>query len=252
MAGRAGRQGIDRDGLVFSVLDDTALVEAPLERILSGTPESVMSRFKLSYSTILHLLVSLGRERLFEAWEKSFHHFQHRAGTEKAQLKLRAHQRVLLEAHLNFLTENGYVDKQDQLTPKGSVARLLNGYEIQLTELLFRGFLKQLAEEELAVLFHSIVYEAKKADWARKHDSGRFKWVKKSAYAIVDDIGRAEERAELEDRTKSLEFKLAGAVEAWTKGCTLTGDIPSFFSSFQTFVAVGLSASSLIRMFLPA
>ena len=105
------------------------------------------------------------------------------------------------------------------LTAKGQFARQIQGYELQVTELLFRGFLKQLSEEELAVLFHAIVYEAKKADWARKYEHGRFKWLKKSAYAIVDDIGRAEERAELEDRTKSLEFKLAGAVNAWAKGC---------------------------------
>jgi len=110
--------------------------------------------------------------------------------------------------------------RDGKLTPKGQFARQIQGYELQDTELVFRGFLKDLSEEELAVLFHAIVYEAKKSDWARKYDHGRFKWLKKSAFAIVDDIGRAEERAELEDRTKTLDFKLASAINAWAKGCT--------------------------------
>ena len=99
--------------------------------------------------------------------------------------------------------------------------------------------IKQLTEEELAVLFHAIVYEAKKADWARKYDNGRFKWIKKSAFAIVDDIGRAEERAELEDRTKTLDFKLASAINAWAGGCTW-GDLEAH---------TGASDGDMVRIF---
>jgi superfamily II RNA helicase len=125
------------------------------------------------------------------------------------------------------------------LTPKGGFARQIQGYELQVSELLHRGFLKQLSEEELCVLFHAVVYEPKKGDWARKHEHGRFRWVRKSAQAVVEDILRAEERADLEDRTKSLDFKLAGAVLAWARGAAWTeldahtgasdGDLVRFF-----------------------
>ncbi|MEM7516833.1 MAG: DEAD/DEAH box helicase, partial [Planctomycetota bacterium] len=47
MAGRAGRQGIDDEGLVFSVLAPKDLREAPIERFLEGRSEPVKSRFGL-------------------------------------------------------------------------------------------------------------------------------------------------------------------------------------------------------------
>ena len=55
MAGRAGRQGLDKTGLVISILEDEDLMEAPLSRYHSGKVEAIASRFNLSYSTILNL-----------------------------------------------------------------------------------------------------------------------------------------------------------------------------------------------------
>ena len=218
MAGRAGRQGIDREGLVFSILDDKSLLEAPLERILSGTPESVMSRFKLSYSTILHLLASLGRERLVEAWEKSFHHFQHRAGTQKAQLKLRAEQRVLLEAHLSFLAENNYIDAKDQLTPKGLVARLLNGYEIQLTELLFRGALENLPPRAVAMIFTALVYEERRRGGGPYLPHKLFGTLRKQVDEILRSLVQSELRLGIPQPMKVADWGLSPAVLAWCEG----------------------------------
>ncbi|HUR28138.1 MAG TPA: DEAD/DEAH box helicase [Planctomycetota bacterium] len=221
MAGRAGRQGIDTEGLVFSVLDDTALAEAPLERILSGTPESVMSRFKLSYSTILHLLVTLGRERLFEAWEKSFHHFQHRAGTEKAQVKLRAEQRLLLDAHLRFLAENGSIDAHDQLTPKGKVARLLNGYEIQLAELLFRGVLENVPPRAVAMIFAALVYEERRRGGGPFVPHKLFGALRKQVDERLRSLVSTELRLGIPQPMKVADWGLTPAVLAWCEGATM-------------------------------
>ncbi len=74
MAGRAGRQGIDEEGLVFSIVDDRDRLD-DLRRTIFGQVEPIRSRFNLSYSTILNLRHTLGA-RLFEAWEKSFNNFQ--------------------------------------------------------------------------------------------------------------------------------------------------------------------------------
>ena len=70
------------------------------------------------------------------------------------------------------------------------------------------------------MVFHAVVYEAKKADWARRMDHGRFKWIRKSCWDTTDSIQRAEDAQDLEDRVKSMEFKLASAITAWAKGCT--------------------------------
>jgi len=161
MAGRAGRQGLDKEGLVFSLLSPRDLVEAPIKRLMSGRAEPVESRFKLSFSSILHLVERLGRERVPEAWEKSFNQFQHRDGTEKQRDKNSREQRHVLDAHLTFLEERGYLDG-DVLTPRGHVAKLINGFELQVTELLFRGTLENLGVEALAVVFVGLVYEERR------------------------------------------------------------------------------------------
>jgi superfamily II RNA helicase len=233
MSGRAGRRGIDEVGYVYSVVEWPHIRVADIERVIHGEIEPIRSQFNLSYATLLTLWEHLGN-KIYTAAEKSFAHFDpRRRGDKLFQSKV-----TQIRKRLAVLKSMNYI-RDGQLTPKGQFARQIQGYELQVTELLFRGFLKQLSEDELAVLFHSIVFEAKKADWARKYDSGRFKWMKKAAYAIVDDIGRAEERAELEDRTKSLEFKLAGAVDAWAKGCS--------WSELEAYT--GASDGDMVRYF---
>ena len=71
MAGRAGRQGLDDEGLVVSLMDDESLLEAPLANLFNGNVEPVRSRFNLSYSTILNLYDRMGLD-LVEAYERSF------------------------------------------------------------------------------------------------------------------------------------------------------------------------------------
>jgi superfamily II RNA helicase len=158
MAGRAGRQGIDREGLVFSLLSPRDLVQAPLQRLFSGRPEPVASRFHLSFSSLLHLVARLGRARVPEAWEKSFDQFQHRVAGEKQERRNRREQARILQAHLDCLDELGYLDG-DRLTPRGQIARLINGYELQATELVFRGTLENLGVEALGVVFLGLVFE---------------------------------------------------------------------------------------------
>jgi superfamily II RNA helicase len=161
MAGRAGRQGIDEEGLVFSLLSPRDLAEAPVKRLVQGRAEPVESRFRLSFSSILHLVERLGRARVHEAWEKSFNQFQHRSGTPKQEERNRREQRRVIEAHLAFLDELGYLEG-DRLTARGQVAKLINGFELQVTELLFRGVLENLPLDALAVVFVGLVYEERR------------------------------------------------------------------------------------------
>lgn len=161
MAGRAGRQGLDREGLVFSLLSPKDLAEAPIKRLIGGQPEPVQSRFRLSFSSLLHLVERLGRERVHEAWEKSFNQFQFLSQSEKRREQNRRDQRRTLDAHLAFLDELSYLDG-DHLTPRGRIAQLINGYEIQITELLFRGTLENLPVAALAVVFVGLVYEERR------------------------------------------------------------------------------------------
>ena len=214
MSGRAGRRGIDERGYVYSLVEWPHVKAAEIERVVHGEIEPIRSQFNLSYATLLTLWERLG-DKIYTAAEKSFANFDPQRRPEK-RLQGKVAQ---IRKRLAVLRAMAYL-REGKLTPKGQFARQLQGYELQVSELLFRGALKTLSEDELAVVFHAIVYEAKKGDWARKLDHGRFSYIRKSTAPVVEDILRAEERADLEETTKPLEFKMASAVQAWARGCS--------------------------------
>jgi len=218
MAGRAGRQGKDAEGLVVSILGPRDLDLAPVERILSGKVEPVDSRFRLSYSSMLHLLGRLGRDRLYEAWEKSFDHYQHRAKSAKAREHNVREQRRVIEAHLTFLEELGYLERPQTLTGKGQIARNLYGYEIQITEMLFRGTLESVPLDALACIFVALIYEERRRGEphhvpARLHGN-----VRKHVDNLCRDLLRAEAEFQIAPPLKLPDWGLTAATVQWMRG----------------------------------
>ncbi len=233
MSGRAGRRGIDEVGFVYSVVEWPHVRAAEVERVVHGAIEPHRSQFNLSYATLLTLWGHMG-DRIYAAAEKSFSNFMAPKGGRSAfRGKLEQ-----MKKKFAVLRSLGYI-RDGRLTPKGKFAGQIQGYELQVSEFLFRGVLKELSEEELCVLFHAIVYEAKKGDWARRHEHPRFKWLRRTAFPVADAILRAEDAAGVEDRAKALEFKLAGAVDAWARGCEW-GDLEAH---------TGASDGDLVRFF---
>jgi superfamily II RNA helicase len=218
MAGRAGRQGIDEAGLVISHLDRRDLFEAPIERLFSGRPEPIQSRFRLSYSSLLHLYEHLGRERLLEAWEKSFDQYQHRGRSKKAREANRRRQRELVDGHLALLEALGYLEAGGGLTPRGRTARLLYGYELLITELLFRGMLEALPPRALALLFVGIVHE-ERGRGPREHVSTRlFGSLRRSVDRLAQELLAAERSYGISSQLKPPAWGLCAALDAWFAG----------------------------------
>jgi superfamily II RNA helicase len=218
MAGRAGRQGIDDEGLVLSYVDPRDLDEFPAKRLVGNKPEPVESRFRLTYATILHLVEHLGRERLYEAWDKSFNQFQHREKSRKARERNRSEQHRLVDAHLAFLSELGYLDEDDRLTPRGRVARFLHGYEIQLTEMLFRGTLETLPPRALGVVFVGLVHEARRADQGAYVAPRLFGGVRRHVGQVLTRLSMRAAEAGVPSEMKLPDWGLTPAVCAWWDG----------------------------------
>jgi superfamily II RNA helicase len=80
MAGRAGRRGLDDEGLVVirTNLEDWPDIVPPLKAYLKGNVEPVRSRFSLSFNSVVNLLHRHPPERIRELVERSFLAF-HRA-----------------------------------------------------------------------------------------------------------------------------------------------------------------------------
>lgn len=217
MAGRAGRQGLDTEGLVYTLLSPRDLAEAPLQKLFAGRPEAVESRFRLSFSSILHLVEDLGRARVQEAWEKSFNHYQHRGASQKERDRNRRQMVRVLNGHLALLDELGYLDG-DRLTPRGRLARRINGFEIQITELFFRGLLEDLTPEQLAVIFVGLLHEERRPGEPRRVPSRFLGNLRRDVDRLMTELVVRSFRHDLDVPLKRPQWGLTPAALAWYAG----------------------------------
>jgi superfamily II RNA helicase len=220
MAGRAGRQGIDDKGFVFQLLPDQDLKDAPVERWVGGRPEAVMSRFRMNYSTLLHLVSRVGRDRVHEAWEKSFHSFQNREKNAKARARQRREQMRLIGRHLDLLEELGYI-KDQAVTSKGEIARCLGGYELQVTELLFRGSLETLPPKALAMVFVAMIHEERRAAQRPWVPASMFGGTRRHIDTVMGELCQAEARFGIEPAMKRPDWGLTPATLGWYGGLSM-------------------------------
>ncbi len=218
MAGRAGRQGLDDEGLVYTMLSPRDLQEAPVERLLAGDPEPVESRFRLSFASLLHLTRRLGQKRVHEAWEKSFNQFQHRDASKKEQGRNRRLQARFINSHLDYLSELSYL-RGDDLLPRGKVAQHINGYELQVTELLFQGILEDRTAEELAVIFVGLIHEERRTFEPIRVSRRLHGDLRREVDGVLRRLFRVAQQFDLPQPPKRAEWGLTGAVMDWVRGC---------------------------------
>ncbi|MEO0480234.1 MAG: DEAD/DEAH box helicase [Planctomycetota bacterium] len=222
MAGRAGRQGIDDEGLVISILDDEALTEAPLPKLFGAKVEPVTSRFNLGYATIMNLYERMG-SRLTEAYDRSFAAFQIEVGSRKKRQNLRNRARARMHTKIQILKEAGYLDTEDDgsplLLPRGLIARQINGYEVQVTELLLSGVLDECDRHQLVALFTAVVHEARRGQERNQHGLPA-KLVVKADQAIRRFI-TLELTHGVKEPIKEPDFSLSIPVMAWSGGCSI-------------------------------
>lgn len=216
MAGRAGRQGMDREGRVISVFDTEDLHHAPIERIIFGELEPVRSRFNLNYGTLLRLRQHLG-DRIEEAWERSFNAYQHEGLSDGRRERNRARQLELLKKKLILLRSCGFLDERG-LTDRGRVASRLAAFEVQLTDCFFGGVFEDLSPRELAAAFVGIAYEGRKGESMLQSVPGPFALTTRRILESVRKLKREEFGLRLPEEIKMPDFSLTEAVYAWANG----------------------------------
>lgn len=209
MAGRAGRQGLDTEGTVYSLADVEEDEPKAVKRVIFGRVEPLRSRFNLAYSAILNLYEHLG-EDIHSAVDRSFAVFQ-RGGHS-------AREHSLLDSRLGVLRSMGYLEGRS-LTGKGRFASRINGYEIHVTELFWSGCFEGLDPVDCAVLVTAVVYEARRMDESVTWEPGALRSLLNRARRQVRAFRRAETRQGIDSPVKELDWSLSAAVRAWAEGC---------------------------------
>ncbi|HYC77312.1 MAG TPA: DEAD/DEAH box helicase [Planctomycetota bacterium] len=219
MAGRAGRQGLDSQGLVYSSVDCDFDTPKAVKNVVFSRIEPLVSKFSLSYASILNLYARMGAA-IFDAVDRSFAAFQ-RGGKAQAE-------RAFLRARLDVLEKRGYL-KEAALTGKGRFASKLNAYEIPIAELFWAGCFEELDPAEIAVLVSGLVFEARRGDLHERFESSLLGRVRNVAVKRLREFGRAEETFGLEPSLREPDFGLAAATQAWAQGARFE-DLRNFTS----------------------
>ena len=123
-----------------------------------------------------------------------------------------------IAARLKVLEELGYIEART-LLPRGTTAAHLYGYEIQLTQLLFRGFFEQLTEDAINCLMVAIVSEPRKDGYFKPLKDER---LLDELYAVSSEISfiqTLEVEHNVTEITPMLELRLCTAMLAWSRGC---------------------------------
>ena len=88
MSGRAGRRGLDENGIVISMIDERLDSEA-CRSIVQGMPDPLISRFRLSYNMILNLMRVETMDAEFVI-RRSFHQFQYERSLPDLEQQIKA------------------------------------------------------------------------------------------------------------------------------------------------------------------
>lgn len=126
--------------------------------------------------------------------------------------------RQQISARLKVLEELGYTEGQT-LLPRGSTAAHIYGYEIQLTQLLFKGVFERLTEDEINCLMVAIISEPRKDGYFKRLEDENLLEIFYGVSSEISDIQNLELKHGVTEITPMLELRLCTAMLAWSQGC---------------------------------
>ncbi len=220
MAGRAGRQGMDDHGLVISMVDPRMDKPHGVQRVLSGKPEPVVSRWNPDYGTLLSQYRHMG-ERVLETYQRSFARFQRLQHVSENKRDRTSMEERLLAARLRILKRAGYVE-DGQVTDRGQFAARVNGYEIQAAEWREAGLLADLDEIHLAALLLATVYEPRREHGSEPVRDKRIGTLVTETLRLLTPFRTAEWEESIGEMTPLPDFGLTSVLYRWLDGRPLT------------------------------
>lgn len=156
MAGRAGRRGLDTEGLVVSNISLTHTKKQYIDKLNEGDIEPICSQFKLSYNTVVNLIRQYDRGQSIHLLKNSF--FEHLSDKKHSKIP------KLFDRRLSVLKKLKYLNDYLQLTPKGFFLSKVYTESLSSTELFTHPKIMEFSDFERLFLATMIVYEPGKFD----------------------------------------------------------------------------------------
>ncbi|MHC4824009.1 MAG: DEAD/DEAH box helicase [Planctomycetota bacterium] len=222
MAGRAGRLGMDQEGLVYSVLEFEDVLEAPINRIQAGRVEPITSRFDLDYASLVHLHGIAGNQYAAEVWENSFAAFQAREHSKKREEHNRRQVRALLQKRFRFLEDMGYIRGEKEILSRGKTCLHLFGYEIHLTEMLYEGVFEDIEAPALCGVLAAVIHEGRRRDEFWRNALRPMRGTLRKAKAVIDYAIDRETDCGLAASLKQLDESMSPAIYEYAMGRPFT------------------------------
>jgi ATP-dependent RNA helicase DOB1 len=178
ISGRAGRRGIDTFGLSVSVINKKS---DDFKKIAFFTKEDVLpiiSQFKLSYNTILNMLIRHNQNEINTILKMNFYTYQQLKGkTDEKKVLISIMSKF--KKSLNFLRKAGYVEEYTP-TYKGMFASKIYSNEIDISELFSTELKDKLDVYSIILIMLSIVYEHKRqTKFLKKYPDQKMNELKK-------------------------------------------------------------------------
>ena len=204
IAGRAGRRGIDKEGMVVSLIDRQHADIEKVKALTSKDVEPLVSQFRLSINTALNLVRSHTAEETDTILKSNFDYF----------LRVRQEQHVRIVASFNNkvkkLMAMGYITPQKTLTEKGEFACHIYFEELLISEIFCSQMYEQLSESEINCIIAAIVYEE------RRMDRFKTKGLERQ-YDHILEVIRRNGYVDKEINKKSL-YRLMRLINSWSLG----------------------------------
>jgi len=220
IAGRAGRRGIDKEGLVITAIDRHYTNLDKLQKISTVDDEPIRSQFSLSTNTVLNLIDNFDQKTQEKLLKSNFDYYTRTKSNKKAvhimasyknKIKHLLKLNYIIKAE-NLAQSNDYnidLEKEFYLTDKGRFAKHLYSNEIILTEIFHSKILKKLNDIELLILLATIIYEAKRMDY----------FMIKGSEPIYNKILTFLEKERLDKELNKISLKrMINFVKSWATG----------------------------------
>jgi ATP-dependent RNA helicase HelY len=152
---------------------------------------------------------------LLDAYDRSFAAYQAQTGSQSARTKKRNAARATLLNRIQILRSAGYLGDEGILD-RGKVAQKINGYEIQVTELLFGGVLDGMDIHQLAVTFAALIHEER-----RSADPRNSRALGSGMEAVTNAVQRfinIEIQHSVREPIKEPDWGIAAAINSWSHG----------------------------------